>query len=106
MIMNHDWDVRWFQKSDTLQESIASYEEKVKAGARNQAAVYQLAIQSKRDYQAGDQISYYITGDKATVTAYQNAKFAYQWDKNNPDENIKYYASKLNSLYKKFSKYA
>jgi DNA polymerase, archaea type len=104
MIMNHDWDVKWFQKIDTLQESLAGYVDKVESGARNPASVYELALKSGRDYQPGDQISYYITGDKATVTAYRNCKFAYKWDKNNPDENTKYYASKLNSLYKKFSK--
>jgi DNA polymerase elongation subunit (family B) len=105
MIITHDWEVRWFQKSETLQESVAAYQEKINEGKRNQAAVYELAIQSGRDYKAGDQISYYVTGTKSAVTAYKNCQFAAKWDKSKPDENVKYYASKLDSLYKKFSKY-
>lgn len=104
-IKNHDWDVSWFQKSETLQESLSTYQEKVKVGKRNRAAVYELALQSEREYRAGDQVSYYVTGNQKSVTAYKSCKFAYQWDKDDPDENVKYYAAKLNKLYKKFKKY-
>lgn len=102
-ITKHQWDVRDFQKSDTLQESLATYSEKLRNGERNPAAVYELALQSKKDYQPGDQLSYYVTGTKATVTAYSNCRPAHLWSRESPDENVSYYASKLNSLYKKFS---
>ncbi len=105
MILHHQWDVKDFEKSESLQESLTTYQDKIKEGKRNPAAVYELALQSDRDYQTGDVIAYYITGTKATVTAYKNCKFSYLWNKENPDENIKYYLGKLNSLYKKFSKY-
>lgn len=104
-ILHHELDVRWFQKSDTLQESLATYSDKIREGKRNPAAVYELALQSGREYQPGDQISYYVTGTKKTVTAYQNCQFAYKWDPGNPDENVKYYGGKLQSLYNKFKKY-
>ena len=104
-IITHDWDVKWFMKSESLQESLAVYSDKIKNKSRNRAAVYELALESGREYQTGDQISYYITGNKKSVTAYQNCKFAYKWDKKNPDENVKYYAGKLQSLYKKFKKF-
>ncbi len=104
-IITHDWDAKWFMKSETLQESLAVYKEKTDNGERNRASVYELALESGRDYQAGDQISYYITGNTKSVTAYKNCQFAYKWDKNKPDENVKYYAAKLQSLYKKFREY-
>lgn len=104
-IMNHEWNVRWFQKSETLQESLATYTEKVENKKRNRAAVYELAQKSGRDYEAGDRISYYVTGTRKSVTAYKNCQFAYKWDPENPDENVKYYIGKLESLYKKFKKY-
>ncbi len=104
-IMKHQWDVKMFQKSDTLQESLSTYQEKVAKKKRNPAAVYELALKTGRDYSPGDQISYYITGTKKNVTAYKNCKLAYLWDKNNPDENTNYYIGKLQDLYKKFKKF-
>ncbi|MFP4497014.1 MAG: DNA polymerase domain-containing protein [Vulcanimicrobiota bacterium] len=103
-ILKHEWEVRDFQKSETLQESLDTYSQKIEESRRNPAAVYELALESQRDYRTGDQISYYITGNKKTVTAYKNCKMAYLWDKATPDENVKYYAGKLDALYKKFNK--
>lgn len=101
-LMNHKWDKKMFIKTETLQESLATYTEKVSKKKRSAAAAYELAIRSEREYQPGDQISYYVIGDKSTVRIFDNCKLASQWDEANPDENIEYYKKKLLSLYDKF----
>ena len=69
---------------------------------RNPAAVYELALQSGRPYQPGDQISYYVTGRGKRVKVHETARLASQWDRRHPDENVEYYKAKLLELYKKF----
>jgi DNA polymerase, archaea type len=101
-LVNHKWDKKMFIKTETLQESLATYTGKVSKKKRSAAAAYELAIKSEREYQPGDQISYYVTGDKSTVRVFDNCKLASQWDQKKPDENIEYYKKKLKSLYVKF----
>ena len=101
-LVNHKWDKKMFIKTETLQESLATYTEKVSKKKRSAAAAYELAIKSEREYQPGDQISYYVIGDKSTVRVFDNCKLASQWDKEKPDENIEYYKKKLQTLYEKF----
>ena len=101
-LTNHKWDKKMFIKTETLQESLAVYAEKVNRKKRSASASYELAIKSKRNYQPGDQISYYVIGNKSKVRVFDNCKLASQWDEKNPDENIKYYKQKLLSLYNKF----
>jgi hypothetical protein len=64
-----------------------------------------LAIASGRDYRAGDQLSYYVTGHKKNVRAYENCKLASTYDPASPDENIAFYQDKLLSLYEKFREF-
>ncbi len=99
---NHRRDITWIAKTETLQDSLDSYQAKVKAKKRNAAAPYELALKAERPYQPGDQISYYVTGTKAKVKISENCKLASQWDANNPDENVEHYKAKLAELYDKF----
>jgi len=101
-IREHRWPVEKFMKTEALQDSPTNYQKKIAASSRNRSAAFELALASDRNYQAGDQISYYITGSKKTVTAYQSAKLASEWNPANRDENIPYYVGKLNDLVKKF----
>ncbi|MGR3178720.1 MAG: DNA polymerase domain-containing protein [Candidatus Anammoxibacter sp.] len=101
-IVNHDWDKEMFIKKDTLQESLEVYTEKLKIKKRPRAAAYELALKADRNYQAGDMVSYYVTGDKKRVTVFENSKLASLWNNKNPDENVEYYKNKLLELYKKF----
>ncbi len=101
----HGWTVEDFCKTETLSESLAGYQQKVKEGKRNAAALYELALRSGRQYQAGDQLSYYVTGTKRNVTAYENCKLASQWDPTQPDENVAYYKAKLEELLEKFKEF-
>jgi DNA polymerase, archaea type len=99
---NHRRDISWFAKTEALQDSLESYQIKVKAKKRNAAAPYELALKSQRRCQPGDQISYYVTGAKAKVKISENCKLMTQWNPQDPDENVEHYKGKLNELYEKF----
>jgi len=99
---HHRKDISWLMKTETLQDSLESYQGKVKAKKRNAAAPYELALTAHRPYQPGDQISYYVTGSKAKVKISENCKLALQWDPKKPDENVEHYKAKLRELYDKF----
>ncbi|MGB7952198.1 MAG: DNA polymerase domain-containing protein [Candidatus Binatia bacterium] len=101
-IARHRKDIAWLAKTETLQDSLESYQAKVKAKKRNAAALYELALQSPRRYQPGDQISYYVTGTKAKVKISASCKIASQWNPQDPDENVEHYKAKLQDLYEKF----
>jgi DNA polymerase I len=101
-IREREMPIDWLMKTDTLQDSLEKYRQKIAGSARNRAAAYELALASGRDYKPGEQISYYITGTTKKVAAYENAKFASAFDQLNRDENIDYYVAKLDELMKKF----
>ena len=98
--------VRLFMKTETLQESPGAYREKLAAGKRNVGAAYELALRAERPYQAGDQVSYYVTGETARVKVNEAAKLAAAWDPAAPDENTSYYLAKLRELAAKFLPFA
>ena len=102
-IREREMPIDMLMKTDTLQDSLDKYRAKIAGSARNRAAAYELAAASGRKYRPGDQISYYITGNTKKVAAYENAKLASAFDPQNRDENIDYYAAKLDELVKKFS---
>ncbi|MGQ9653199.1 MAG: DNA polymerase domain-containing protein [Thermodesulfobacteriota bacterium] len=99
---SHQMDISWLAKTETLTESPDGYKEKVRAKKRNPAAPYELALSSGRDYRAGDQVSYYVTGQGKKVRVYENCKLAYDYDPAHPDVNVAYYEAKLEELLKKF----
>jgi DNA polymerase, archaea type len=90
-------------KTETLQDTLVAYQEKIAKSARNRSAAYELALKSGRNYQPGDQITYYVTGDGKRVSVYDNCKLATDFNPARRDENIDYYLDKLKSLYKKFA---
>jgi DNA polymerase, archaea type len=102
-IRNREWSIDMLMKTDTLQDSLDKYRQKIAGSARNRAAAYELALASGRDYRPGDQISYYIKGTPKKVPAYEAAKFANEFDSQNRDENVDYYVAKLDELMKKFT---
>jgi DNA polymerase elongation subunit (family B) len=98
----HTFDVRKFMKTETLQDSLETYRDKVKGSRRNPAAAYELALRSARPYQPGDQVSYYVAGTSKKVKVHEAAKLASEWDPKHPDENVEYYKAKLVELFEKF----
>jgi DNA polymerase elongation subunit (family B) len=98
----HRVSVKQFMKTETLQESLATYQEKLQAGTRNPSAAYELALRSARSYQPGDQVSYYVSGDGLRIKVNESAKLATSWDPGAPDENTAHYLAKLRELHEKF----
>ncbi len=96
------WQPEMFAKTEALQDSLEAYQKKITASSRNRSAAFELAMRSGRKMQAGDRVVYYITGTKKSVTAYESAKFAEEWDPENRDENVAYYLGKLDDLAGKF----
>jgi DNA polymerase elongation subunit (family B) len=100
-IKSRQMGIRELAKTDTLIESLEVYKSKTGGGGRNKAAAYEVALRAKRSLRAGDQVSYYITGEKATVKAFEAAKPVREFDPANPDYNIPYYVKKLDENLKK-----
>jgi DNA polymerase elongation subunit (family B) len=98
----HRVPLRQFMKTETLQDSLMAYRQKLASGARNVGAAYELAHAAARSYQPGDQVSYYVTGDSWRVKVNEAAKLAAEWSVEAPDENTAYYVWKLQELYEKF----
>ncbi len=94
--------VEQLAKTETLIDSPSVYAKKIDKGQRNRAAVYELALQSPGQPQAGESLSYYVTGNKANVTVYDHCRPTEDFDPDNPDLNEKYYLKKLKATYKKF----
>ena len=59
-IREREWPIEMLMKTDTLQDSLEKYRQKISGGGRNKAAAYELALASGRNYKPGDQISYYV----------------------------------------------
>ncbi len=101
----HEIDITRLAKTETLTESLESYRQKVKAKKRNRAATYELALASGREYRAGDQISYYVTGEGKKVRVFECSSMTANFDASRPDENVAYYQDKLLELIKKFKEF-
>lgn len=101
-IRDREWPIEMLMKTDTLQDSLEKYRQKIAGGGRNKAAAYELALTSGRNYKPGDQISYYIKATPKKVAAYEAAKLVTDFDPQNRDENVDYYIAKLDELVKKF----
>jgi DNA polymerase elongation subunit (family B) len=99
------WEPEMFAKTEALQDSLESYQKKIAASSRNRSAAFELALRSGRKMQAGDRVSYYITGTKKTVKAYESAKLVTAWDPQIRDENTAYYLAKLADLAGKFEEF-
>lgn len=101
-IRQHEWPVGQLAKTETLQESPATYAAKIARKSRARSAAYELALKSGRDYRAGDQLAYYVAGTKKSISVHAGAKAVAEWNPVEPDENVPYYTAKLDALYAKF----
>ncbi|MGH7782169.1 MAG: DNA polymerase domain-containing protein [Candidatus Binataceae bacterium] len=98
----HEVGIADFMKTETLQDSLENYRQKISGNRRNLSAAYELALKAARPYQSGDQISYYVVGRTDRVKVAEAVRMASEYDPANPDENVAYYQSKLADLYEKF----
>jgi len=91
-------------KTETLSNSLRNYQDKQASGKGRRSAAYELAIASDREYQRGDQVHYYIIGNKKKVSVVDNSKLFADAPEQR-DENTLYYLNKLNELRKKFEEF-
>lgn len=101
-VVTHKFQVQDFMRVETLKDSLERYQKEVDAGDRNKSAGYELAIKSGTRWRIGQKVFYYITGEDSNVRAYDNCKFAEDWDPNFPDENTGFYLKRLDEFTKKF----
>ena len=90
-------------KSETLADSLETYKRKLAAGTGKRSAAYELAIRSGREYRQGDQVAFYIIGNKKRVSVVDSSKLLSEADEAVRDENVPYYLDKLEELRGKFS---
>jgi len=106
-IVQHNWQVEDFARTETLKATVEHYQADVARGHRSKAAAYELAIARARDtgqpVRKGDRITYYITGTAPHVTTFDNARLAEAWDRHAPDENTAYYLKRLDECAHRFA---
>ena len=88
-------------KTELLNDSPSTYLKKREAGGKSRQPAYEVALASGRVYQAGDAVSYYVTGTKKNVPIHAHARLAAAFDPAQRDENIAFYLAKLDALAKK-----
>ncbi len=102
-LRDHLYPFSKLAKSENLSDSPATYSKKLADGSGRRSAAYELAIRSGREYRAGDQVAFYITGSKKNVAVVDAAKLLADADESVRDENVPYYLAKLDELRKKFA---
>lgn len=98
-------DAAWVARTETLNESPDIYLEKVRTGARNRSAAFEIAVHSGRIYRAGDHVSYYVSGSGKSVAAYEQSRPLWDFNPLRPDINVNYYIEKLRHLKKRFENF-
>ncbi len=92
-------------KREVLSTSPRVYAEKLRSGEGRRSAAYEVALGAAREYRQGDQVAFYVTGNKKNVAVADAAKLLADADPANRDENIPYYLDKLDKLYAKFREF-
>ena len=98
--------VKLLARTETLQDTLDTYRDRVAAGARHPSAVYELALASGQAAQPGDQLSYYVAGRGANVSVNDHARLLRAWDAGHPDENVEYYQAKVLEIWERFRPFA
>jgi hypothetical protein len=84
-----------FSRTETLQETLDAYRERVAAGLRPASPAYEVALASGRGWEPGDQVSWYVAGRRARGAVIEHARLATSWDRTRPDENVEYYQQRV-----------
>jgi DNA polymerase elongation subunit (family B) len=98
----HRVPVHLFARTETLQDPLDMYRDRVRDGLRNASAAYAVALASGRPFLPGDQISYYVAGRGANPSVAASARLASTWNPERPDENTEYYQSKVLEVWARF----
>ncbi len=104
-IREHRLPIADFAKRETLSTAPKTYQEKLAAKKTRRSAAYELVLRADREYKQGDQVSFYVTGEKKSVAVTDAAKLLADAAPEERDENIPYYLGKLTKLHKKFGEF-
>lgn len=98
----HRVPVRLFARTETLQDALEVYRDRVRDGLRNPGAAYEVALASGRTLLPGDQVTYYVAGRGSNPSVAESAKLASSWNPDQPDENTDYYQGKVMEIWARF----
>jgi len=98
---DNEFSVFELAKTETLVDSLDTYEKKVRTTRRNRQAQYEVAKRCPVELKPGDSVTYYISGDDPKVKAYEAAKHVNDFNPDKSDINIAYYQKRLEHTYKR-----
>jgi len=101
-IVAHQWSAKEFCKSETIKETLETYEQNLKAGDRSVSPAIEAAKRASLYPRPGLGVLYYVTGTDSNAKIADNCRVAEEWDSNLPDENTAYYLSRLGECSAKF----
>jgi DNA polymerase elongation subunit (family B) len=101
-LATHQLPIRMLTKTETLSESLDSYQQKVQAKKRNAAAAYELALKTGRRMRPGDRVTYYVAGEAKKVRLFDQCKLVKDYAR---DENVAYYQQKAKETFERFLPY-
>ena len=101
----HQVPIKQFARTETLQDTVDVYRERVQANLRTPSAAYELVIAEGRVCQPGDQVSYYVAGRSRNVVVNEQARLASEWDPARPDENVEHYQAKVVEIWERFRRF-
>lgn len=104
-LVGRDFDISWIARTETLNESPATYKTKLESGKRNRAAAFEIALAAGTPFRAGDQVSYYICGSGKEAVAYEQCRPVTDFDPLHPDINTAYYIERLRLMRKRFEEF-
>lgn len=102
-IVEHAMPLATLAKRETLSMPPETYRQKLEDGKTRRSAAYELVLNSDRDYRQGDQVAFYVTGNRKNVAVVDAAKLLSDADPEVRDENVAYYLGKLEKLHAKFA---
>lgn len=101
-IMNHDWSIDDFSRTEGLKSTIEQYTADTATGKRPRSITYELALKRNMSVNKGDRITYYVSGSGLQSSHYDKGKLADEWDSSKPDENTQFYLKRLDEFSQKF----
>jgi DNA polymerase elongation subunit (family B) len=98
----HRVPVALFARTESLQDTLEVYRDRVRQGLRPPGAAYEVALASGRALLPGDQVTYYVAGRGTPAPVARAARPASSWDPARPDENTAYYREKVLDVWERF----
>jgi DNA polymerase, archaea type len=101
-ILNHEWSIADFSRTESMKSSLAQYREDVENGKRTRSITYEIAIRKGIDVCKGDRITYYVSGSGLQSNHYEKGRTSDEWPADAPDENTQFYIKRLDEYCQKF----